>query len=198
MRLQSTGVRPTAELVNHGRLDLYLSVINCAQAVTDLWRECCRSGGWSFAATNSPPREVLIRASVARVWTDEDRAECFRRVTAVAAALPDAQVAAWGQHLRLSLGRKGFGRILADHHQDGRLALTCKAPPGEQQALVAQDPGRYFVPPYDGVHGWVGAYLDPEHHPNWAEIDALIAQAWRLVAPATMVRQFDAATVGSG
>lgn len=46
----------------------------------------------------------------------------------------------------------------------GRLALTVKAPPGAQEALVAYAPERYFVPAYVGKAGWIG-------------------QSWRLVAP---------------
>jgi hypothetical protein len=153
--------------------------------------------GYRVLITTSTPNRA-IRASVARVWTDDDRAQCFRRVAAVAAALPGAEAVAWGQHLRLTVGRKGFGRVLADHHQDGRLALTCEAPPGEQGALVSQDPDRYFRPPYDGVHGWVGAHLDSAHQPDWAEIDAFIVQAWQLAAPVSVVRTFDVTSVVGG
>lgn len=63
----------------------------------------------------------------------------------------------------------------------GRLALTLKAPPGAQEALVAYDPARYFVPAYVGKAGWIGVYLDVRI--DWAQLAALVEQSWRLVAP---------------
>jgi len=57
-----------------------------------------------------------------------------------------------------------------------------KAPPGEQEALVSADPQRYFVPAYLGARGWVGAALDPASGPDWAEVAALLEQAWRMAA----------------
>ena len=34
------------------------------------------------------------------------------------------------------------------------------APPGVQERLVADEPARYFRPPYVGGRGWIGVYLD--------------------------------------
>lgn len=126
------------------------------------------------------------RASVAGVWTDQDRERCFERVTRLVADLPATTVAVWGGHLRLSVRDKGFGYAMADHHGDGRLAVTCKAPPGAQEALVGSDPRRYFVPAYTGRNGWVGAHLDDDHAPDWDEITGLLRQAWEMTAPRTL------------
>jgi predicted DNA-binding protein (MmcQ/YjbR family) len=63
----------------------------------------------------------------------------------------------------------------------GRLAVTLKAPPGAQEALVAYDPRCYFVPAYVGKAGWIGVYLDERI--DWDQLAALIEQSWRLVAP---------------
>ena len=56
-------------------------------------------------------------------------------------------------------GRKSFVTY-ADHHHDDREAFWAAAPDGAQEALVAEDPTRYFRPPYVGTRGWVGVYLD--------------------------------------
>jgi hypothetical protein len=92
-----------------------------------------------------------------------------------------------GYHVR----GKRFGWLQVDHHGDGRLALVVKAPHGEQEALVAGDPRRYFVPAYLGSRGWVGVALDPAAEPDWDEVAALVEQAWRMTAGARAVAAFD-------
>ena len=74
-------------------------------------------------------------------------------------------------------------KIFAMRHgsKDGRNSLWFKGGPGVQQALVSTDPERYFVPPYVGHHGWVGAYLDEAI--DWKEVDSLIVQSYRMTAP---------------
>ena len=52
---------------------------------------------------------------------------------------------------------------------------------------VAVDPGRYFVPPYVGVRGWIGIHLD--EGPNWAEVGTLIEDSYRLVAPKRLLAE---------
>jgi hypothetical protein len=47
-----------------------------------------------------------------------------------------------------------------DHHHDDRNAVVMAAPPGVQERLVADEPARYFRPPYVGSRGWIGVYLD--------------------------------------
>ena len=71
--------------------------------------------------------------------------------------------------------------MFADHHHDDRLAFWCAAPEGAQESLVAAYPERFFRPPYVGVRGWLGVYLDVPVH--WDEIDVLVRDAYRVVAP---------------
>jgi hypothetical protein len=47
--------------------------------------------------------------------------------------------------------------------------------------LVRAEPARYFVPPYVGKSGWVGAYLD--RRPDWETIVDLLRDGYRLTAP---------------
>jgi hypothetical protein len=63
----------------------------------------------------------------------------------------------------------------ADHHHDDRVAVWLAAPGGRQESLVETDPERFFRPPYVGVRGWLGVYLDVPV--DWGELAALIAAA---------------------
>lgn len=71
--------------------------------------------------------------------------------------------------------------MYADHHHDERLAFWCAAPPGVQEAMVAEEAGRFFRPPYVGVRGWLGVYLDVPV--DWDEIGEIVADAYRTIAP---------------
>jgi hypothetical protein len=79
----------------------------------------------------------------------------------------------------------------ADHHHDDRLGFWCAAPAGAQDALVAGDPDRYFVPPYVGGRGWLGVRLDVDV--DWAEVAEIVEDAYRVVAPRTLVQRLDPA-----
>jgi hypothetical protein len=87
--------------------------------------------------------------------------------------------------------KKSFVKYVDNHHGDGRLAIWCAAPPGLQGELVDQEPERFFVPPYVGHSGWIGVRLDRD--PDWDEIAAICEDAFRKVAPKTLVRQLDEA-----
>jgi hypothetical protein len=89
-------------------------------------------------------------------------------------------------------GKRVVAYITDDHHGDGRLALTCPAPPGVQEEVIRADPDRFFRPPYVGHRGWIGLRLDID--PDWDEVAGLIDEAYRKVAPVTLVRQLDAST----
>ncbi|MEU7002395.1 MmcQ/YjbR family DNA-binding protein [Nonomuraea sp. NPDC046570] len=73
----------------------------------------------------------------------------------------------------------------ADHHHDDRLGFWCAAPPGVQEALVAEDPARFFRPPYVGHRGWLGVYLDVQV--DWPEVAEIVTDAYRMVAPKSLV-----------
>jgi hypothetical protein len=85
--------------------------------------------------------------------------------------------------------KKTFVMCLDDHHGDGRVALWVAAPPGVQATLVDEEPERFFVPPYVGHRGWVGVRLDRD--PDWDEILQIVADAYRVVAPKTLVARLD-------
>jgi hypothetical protein len=66
------------------------------------------------------------------------------------------------------------------HHGSDHYAIWVAAPLGAQDTLVRSDPQHYFVPPYVGYRGWVGATLDDD--PDWDELARIIADGYALVA----------------
>ena len=74
---------------------------------------------------------------------------------------------------------------MTDHHCDGRFAIWCAAPAGVQAVLVENDPDAYFVPPYVGHRGWLGARLD--RGLDWDTLAGLAEDAYAEVAPAKLV-----------
>ncbi|RZQ61839.1 MmcQ/YjbR family DNA-binding protein [Amycolatopsis suaedae] len=106
-------------------------------------------------------------------------------------ALPEAtERVSHGEPTWFVRGKKTFVTY-ADHHHDDRLAFWCAAPPGVQEELVETEPGRFFRPPYVGHRGWLGVYLDVEV--DWAEIGQIVTEAYRMVAPKTLVARLDEA-----
>ena len=85
--------------------------------------------------------------------------------------------------------KKTFVMFLADHHGDGRLALWVAAAPGVQAEMVDEEPDRFFVPPYVGHRGWLGVRLDRK--PDWAEVAGICEDAYRQVAPQSLVARVD-------
>lgn len=107
--------------------------------------------------------------------------------------LPEATVTEEGEdgrHLGLTVRKKRFGYYLDDHHGDGVVALTCKAPPGANRALTDADPERYFIPSYTGPRGWVGIRLDLETV-DWDAVELLLVDSFRMTAPKKLVALLD-------
>jgi hypothetical protein len=105
----------------------------------------------------------------------------FARLKKICLALPDAVESVNHARPCFTVREKTFAMFLDDHHGDGRVALWCKAPPGAQGMIVESDPERYFVPPYVGSKGWVGARLDRK--PDWQAIAALVGESYAMTAP---------------
>ncbi|MFI6847680.1 MmcQ/YjbR family DNA-binding protein [Kitasatospora sp. NPDC050467] len=120
------------------------------------------------------------RAPDPRPPSPEDRVE---RLRALCLSLPEvAERVSHGEPTWFA----GAGRrarvfvMLADHHHDDRLAFWCPAPAGAQEFLIAEDPDRFFRPPYVGHRGWIGVDLDVPPV-DWARIEDLVADAHALV-----------------
>ena len=78
-------------------------------------------------------------------------------------------------------GKKVLASLDDHHHGADHLALWCPAPPGVQAERVEQEPQRFFRPPYVGPRGWLGVRIDRD--PDWAEIEGILRDAYRMVAP---------------
>ena len=123
-------------------------------------RRCERVGGLTMAS-RQPAAKVL------------------GRLRKICLALPEAEeIETWG-HPTFRVRKKIF--VGCGAGEDGRVQMNCKAPPGEQRALVAADPARFFVPAYVGNRGWVGVRLDDPV--DWDEIAELVEESYRLTAP---------------
>lgn len=123
--------------------------------------------------------------------TDGEAADALDRVRTACLALPEVtERLSHGVPTFFVRGRKTFVMFHDDHHGDGRLALWCAAPPGVQGEVVAEDPERFFVPPYVGHRGWLGLRLDVGV--DWDEVAGVVTEAYRQVAPKTLVARLDA------
>lgn len=120
-----------------------------------------------------------------------DTREALERVRAIALGLPEAtERVSHGEPGWFVRGTRQFA-VFADQHHDDRLAVWVAAPLVAQETLVEEAPDRYFRPPYVGVRGWVGVYLDVPDV-DWDELAVLIEDAWRMRAPKRLVAEFDA------
>ena len=90
--------------------------------------------------------------------------------------------------------KRCFVMFLDDHHQDGRLAIWCAAPDGVQVEMVEVEPDRFFRPPYVGHRGWLGVQLLDVTQP---ELEAIVLDAYRQVAPKRLLDQLSATSRGA-
>ena len=113
------------------------------------------------------------------------------RVRAICVAFPEVtERPSHGAPTWFIRDRTTFVSLWANgHHRDEFAHLWCAAPPGAQEELIAADPAVYFRPPYVGHRGWLGVRLDGEV--DWAEIAEICEDAYRAVAPKTLVRRLD-------
>ena len=117
-------------------------------------------------------------------------AEALERLREITSALPEiTERVSHGAPTFFIRDKRVLANLFEDHHGDGNLAMWCPAPPGVQAELVEQEPERFFVPPYVGHRGWVGVRLDVD--PDWDEVATMVEEAFRLVAPKTLVARLD-------
>jgi predicted DNA-binding protein (MmcQ/YjbR family) len=62
------------------------------------------------------------------------------------------------------------------HHGARHVGVWLAMPLGAQEALVYQDPKRFFVPPYVGPRGWVGVRLD--NRPSWKVVEKVVRESY--------------------
>jgi predicted DNA-binding protein (MmcQ/YjbR family) len=105
------------------------------------------------------------------------------RLRALCLALPEAhEVEAWGEPtFRVRNKMFAMHASAETHHGAGRHTVWIKSQHVTQDLLVRGEPDRFFVPPYVGKSGWVGAYLD--RGADWEVIGDLLRDAYMLTAP---------------
>ncbi len=109
------------------------------------------------------------------------------RLRAIATALPEvSERLSHSTPTFFVRDKKVLVHLFEDHHGDGRLGIWCAAAPGVQGDVVEREPERFFVPPYVGHRGWLGLRLDVD--PDWDEVAAILDDAYRIVAPKTLVK----------
>ena len=87
-------------------------------------------------------------------------------------------------------GKKTFATYHDGHYDDGKPSVWIKAPDGVQESLIAGDDERFFRPKYLGPSGWVGVRLRKDT--DWGQVQFLLEQGYRLVAPTRALKQLDA------
>ncbi len=115
------------------------------------------------------------------------------RILSILNSFPEVDIEFGGdrdQHLGFSVRKKRFAWYLDDHHGDGAVAITCKAPAGVNESMVNSDPQGYFIPSYTGPKGWLGARLDVKDI-DWDRVEFMLVEAYRMTAPRSLAAQLD-------
>lgn len=108
------------------------------------------------------------------------------RLREICLSLPEAVEKSFGGHTAPSFRVRD--KLFVMTSEDGTY-LTCKAPPGEQAALVEEDPNRFFVPAYVGHKGWIGVRLDVAQ--DWDELAEIVETSYRMTAPKRLAATLD-------
>jgi hypothetical protein len=143
-------------------------------------------------ARKQPPRKRQpATASRHPLMKPAGRAEAaaIARLRAICLALPGAtEKLAWGEPTWRA--GKIFAQMDTHHHGADHVAVWLPARPGVQEALVDEDPDRFFRPPYVGVKGWIGVRIDRK--PDWRIIAGLVTEAYREVASPRLIATLEA------
>ncbi len=102
----------------------------------------------------------------------EERA--VERLRKICLALPGVtEKISWGE-LTWKVGTI-FAQMDTHHHGAEHVAVWLAVPPGLQEALITEDPERFFRPPYVGAKGWVGVRIDGR--PDWNIVAGVVRDA---------------------
>jgi len=104
------------------------------------------------------------------------------RFTRICLELPESSRQLMGSHAGFLVRKKIFAYFQNNHHGDGIVGINCKVLPGDNTALIASDPARFYMPAYIGPKGWVGLRLDVGKV-DWEEVAELVNHSYGLVAP---------------
>jgi hypothetical protein len=116
------------------------------------------------------------------------------RLRAICLALPETTEKVSHGEPSWFVAGKMFATLDDHHHGADRLAVWLAAALGDQEALVAEDPARVFVPPYVGHRGWIGVRIDGR--PDWRRVTTLVQDAYVQAAPKRLLPLSDARRKG--
>jgi hypothetical protein len=116
------------------------------------------------------------------VSTEDKRLERF---TKICLGFPQAEREVRDLHAGFKVKKKTFAYFVNDHHGDGIVGVLCKVLQGDNVALIAADPKRFYMPAYVGPRGWVGLRLDVGRV-NWSEAEELARGSYQLVVGKTL------------
>ncbi|MGD0776858.1 MAG: MmcQ/YjbR family DNA-binding protein [Candidatus Solibacter sp.] len=114
-----------------------------------------------------------------KAYTKDGR---LARLMKICLALPEAIQEPAGRHATFLVKKDVFAYYLNDHHGDGIVAVCCKVLPGDNEALIAAHPAKFYLPAYIGPRGWVALRLDVSGL-DWNEVAELVVGSYQLVAP---------------
>jgi predicted DNA-binding protein (MmcQ/YjbR family) len=113
------------------------------------------------------------------------------KLTAICAGLPEAERVDHPPHAQFRVRKRTFAYFLDDHHGDGIVGVTCKAPGGQPQALIdANSDGRFYWATYLGSRGWVSLRLDRDDV-DWTEVADLVTESYIQIAPKRLAAQLE-------
>lgn len=107
------------------------------------------------------------------------------RLRRICLALPDTrETLTWGQpHFRVR------DKIFAGFGEEGdRLVIGMKLEKAHADVVIREE--RFWRAPYVGRHGWVS--MDAHSIADWGEVEDLIEESYRLIAPKSSTVKLDA------
>ena len=114
----------------------------------------------------------------------------LKRVAAICLRMPEARQEKMGQHAGFLVRKKTFAYYLDNHHGDGIVGVWCKVLAGDNAALIASNPKKFYMPAYVGPRGWVGLRLDVGKI-DWEEVQELVTHSYQLCAPKRLAAMVD-------
>ena len=141
----------------------------------------------------APPRSAAAKGKRAKTPARKapNGEKQRKRIAKIVESFPEAEAQPLGRHMSLEVRNKRFGWFMIDHHEDGRVALNCKASAEMHDILQRLVPAHFHVPKYVGHKGWVGVWLDLPKL-DWAAVELALREAYLRTAPKKLADQVGA------
>jgi len=117
------------------------------------------------------------------------------RIGRMSLALPGTTVKPAQGAVAYQVRGKSFAMVLDDHHGNGRVELWVKNSMDVQREWITTDPARYYLPPYVGPNGWIGAWLDFDV--DWPAVAELLVDGYLIQAGPRATAGYEPAALGA-